>query len=99
VLAIIFGMGIDIAGRIERANDLIDQAIAADDGGNPSEALRLIDQASLLIAMVPDSELEDESFSWDREAIDRARKAFARRANMVGGMQTHEVRYVRESHD
>ena len=91
-------MGLDIASRLERANDLIDHAIAADDGGNPGEALRLIDQAHLLIALIPDSELEDERFSWDREALDRARKAYSRRANMRGGMQTHEVRYVRESH-
>jgi hypothetical protein len=90
-------MGLDIASRLERANDLIDQAIAADDGGNPGEALRLIDQAHLLMSLIPDSELEDERFSWDREALDRARKAYSRRANMRGGMQTHEVRYVRET--
>lgn len=89
-------MSLDIAARLQQANDKVDEAIVADEGGNPSRALQLIDQAMMLIAMVPDSELEEESFTWDREALSRARAAMARRAGAAGGIRTMEIRYVRE---
>ena len=90
-------MSMDIASRLQAANDKVDEAIAADEAGNSSRALQLIDQAMLLIAMVPDSELEEESFSWDREALAAARAAMSRRAAAGSGITTMEVRYARES--
>jgi hypothetical protein len=98
VAVMIFSMSMDIASRLQAANDKVDEAIAADEGGNSSRALQLIDQAMLLIAMVPDSELEEESFSWDREALAAARAAMSRRAAAGAGIRTMEIRYARESH-
>lgn len=91
-------MSLDIAGRLAQANDKVDEAIAADEAGDSSRALQLIDQVMLLIAVIPDSELEEESFSWDREALAAARAAMSRRAAAKVGIRTMEIRYARESH-
>jgi hypothetical protein len=93
----IFCMSMDIAARLAQANDKVDEAIAADEAGNSSRALQLVDQAMLLLAMVPDSTLEEESFAWNREDLATARAAMSRRAAAGSGITTMEVRYARES--
>lgn len=88
-------MSLDIAARLTEANDKVDAAIAADEAGNPARAVQLLEQAAILIAVIPDSKLEEESFSWDREAINASIAALKRRAAAGTGVKTQEVRYVR----
>jgi hypothetical protein len=88
-------MSLDIAARLTEANDKVDAAIAADEAGDPARAVQLLEQAGILIAMIPDSKLEEESFSWDREAINNAIAAIKRRSAGSSGIKTQEVRYAR----
>ena len=88
-------MPADFSELLDSVNNKVLAAIDADEAGDPSRALQLMEQASLALAVIPDGTIEDSAVSWDREAIDRALNALRRRINRSTGVITQTVRFER----
>lgn len=70
-------------------------AVEADESGDTARALQLMQQAHLLLSVLPDGVNEDAEVSFDRESISRAIVDLKRKIGAQRGVISESVRIVR----